>query len=423
MEHISGEVYSRPSSSLVSFQTGYRKISQAEQIWSERLTGTFQPTCKQEVLLAFKRVSAILGFSQSLRAFIDLLCAWTKPVDWQENGWPLVWPSNLKLCEELGFDLRKLQRVRTQAVDAGLIKIHGAFNGRRYGIRQFNDPQGAVVEGCGFDLSPLAERLPEFLALIEKKQIEGMERRRLRYLCSQHRFKGLALADLCMEMQEALVQASVLKMELQQLYNQSRRVFTLLELQAIERKMAQCHEEIRKLSTEMGYKSVKMSPMDDSDVTPNTTTNQLQIKKNVGKPAQNERSRLDEPLPGHERTKNRESVLRGFILTPALILKLAPLFRDWIQTSHPDWKQIYEASEQIRHILGISPSLWLHANQIFGRKDAASVLATIAAKHERGLVRSAGGLLRSFIELHAQNDLHLDKTLYGLLDEISDKKH
>lgn len=54
----------------------------------------------------------------------------------------------------------------------------------------------------------------------------------------------------------------------------------------------------------------------------------------------------------------------------------------------------------------------------FGINEAIVVLSVIEARHSMGLVHSPGGLLRRFVELYQLNELHLDKTLFSLVDYL-----
>ena len=59
---------------------------------------------------------------------------------------------------------------------------------------------------------------------------------------------------------------------------------------------------------------------------------------------------------------------------------------------------------------------------LLGEIEAVVVLATIAARHARGLVRSPGGLLRRMVELHEGGELRLDRTLFGLAAELEKQR-
>lgn len=104
-------------------------------------------------------------------------------------------------------------------------------------------------------------------------------------------------------------------------------------------------------------------------------------------------------------------------MTPRIVLQIAPMFRDFVPTSQPNWAEISDAAYEIRSHLGISQHAYGQACQVLGRAGAATAIAVISAKHEAGQVRSAGGLLRYMVDAHRNGTLRLDRTLFGLADK------
>jgi len=70
----------------------------------------------------------------------------------------------------------------------------------------------------------------------------------------------------------------------------------------------------------------------------------------------------------------------------------------------------------------VSKHAWGQACVILGQQPAVVALACIAARHGRGLVQSPGGLLRRMVELHEAGTLRLDRTLFGLADELTQSR-
>ncbi len=56
------------------------------------------------------------------------------------------------------------------------------------------------------------------------------------------------------------------------------------------------------------------------------------------------------------------------------------------------------------------------------RWPAVVALACIAGRHARGMGQSPGGLLRRMVELHETGTLRLDRTLFGLADELTQSR-
>lgn len=129
------------------------------------------------------------------------------------------------------------------------------------------------------------------------------------------------------------------------------------------------------------------------------------------------------PVEAGGRKERRESALRGFIVTPEFIVQIAPIFLAWVNTTDPTWHELLGASALIRAHLGISQHAWAQACAVLGHTEAIVLLATIAARHAAGKVRSPGGLLRKMVELHQRGELRLDRTLFGLADGLRQRRH
>lgn len=115
-------------------------------------------------------------------------------------------------------------------------------------------------------------------------------------------------------------------------------------------------------------------------------------------------------------------VLRSFVVTPGLILEIAPVFRDWVSTARPGWEELGQAANDIRSALGISPHLWAQAWATFGDDGAITVLAAICAHHAAGKIQSPGAYLSGMLKRHLAGTLHLDATLYGLAAKTGDAR-
>jgi len=106
--------------------------------------------------------------------------------------------------------------------------------------------------------------------------------------------------------------------------------------------------------------------------------------------------------------------LCGFPATPALVMMIAPQFRDFTTSGRPTRADIVSAAWHVREHLGISQDAWGEACYAFGRWEAAVAVAAITGRYNAGDVRSPGGLLRKMIKLYSTNELRLDRTLRGL---------
>src|SRR5512132_756599 len=159
---------------------GCRRLSPEHvqvQAIAERFEGLPEGVSKGQALAALKQAAQPLGISPRLRDAVDALFAFSQPQDWQPGARPIVWPSNRKLETALGLGRRQVQNVLNALIRANLITPVDSPTGRRWGQR---DTTGKIVEAYGFDLSPIALRHAEFVAIAERAAAEERERAALR---------------------------------------------------------------------------------------------------------------------------------------------------------------------------------------------------------------------------------------------------
>lgn len=366
--------------------------------------------------MAFEAGAIHLGHSDKMVELLRLLMSFSYDVDWDGQGRPLVWPSNLVLRERLGISQSRLNAVIREAIDAGLILAHDHGTRKRHGQR--DKQTGRIVYAYGFDLSPLAERRGEFeqaaaesKARLEEARLLGREASQLRAGLLDLAIYGTAQAVPGMDWPDVTRQATSLGARARRLNDPVRIVPILVSLQALRR-----HADA----------AIKASvPVETGSAVPenrnlNTTTNTLSIVTTPAKdgrgPAQKDGSNRGKPFPNEAAGQGR-SALRGFPISTLAVLMIAPMFRELVRSANPSWVEIQETADYIRRELGISPHAYGQACVVLGRMEAATAIAVIAAKHEIGLVRSPGGLLRHMVEAHLEGTLRLDKTLFGLLDK------
>ena len=102
------------------------------------------------------------------------------------------------------------------------------------------------------------------------------------------------------------------------------------------------------------------------------------------------------------------------------LMASCPLFAEMardLQGYIKDWNHLHRAASQIRSIAGISEHAWNVAQEKLGPQVAAAAVALIFDKHSTGEVSSPGGYLRGMVEKALAGELHLDRSLYGRLNE------
>ena len=96
------------------------------------------------------------------------------------------------------------------------------------------------------------------------------------------------------------------------------------------------------------------------------------------------------------------------------LIHLAPRLRPYLRSSMPNWRDIVDASDWLRHDLDISKSLWGKACIAMGREQAAIALALVSAKPAAHFRTTPGGYFHGMVAKAYAGELNLGRTIWGL---------
>jgi len=432
--------------------TGRRRITPAMLSARAALPAQYEPTTPGKVLSAFKRASNALGIPRRVVELVDYLVGRTFAADWQGER-PIAWPSNATLQDALDLGRSQIKTLIRVGQELGLFVMRDAPDGKRFGHR---DNAGRITLAYGFDLTPLAARRAEFEQAARAHAEARAEGRRLRGQITAERNAVLSLCDMARETGAAgdweRVDAEARRIAAQRGGSYEPRQLaqilaelTMLRTSAIEALTpAEPVDNSASEAAETANNSVNTDPTGPENRPPLTPTNPPSIAKanteqksdgpnrpgvfmrgaaprKVGELIQ--ASAGAAPVRSGNRERRRESALRGFVVTPDFILRVAPAFRSWIKSTSPTWRELLDAAFYVRSELGISQHAWGQACGVLGQTEAIATIAAIAARHAAGEVKSPGGLLRRMVELHETGELRLDRTLFGLADGLKGTAH
>lgn len=411
--------------------TGRRRITPRMLAARAARPPSYAPTKPGLALGALKRAAEAIGCPARVVQLVDYLIGCTAPADWAAgDGGPIwAWPGNARLQDALGVERTRLKTLFRVGEELGLFEIHDSPNGQRWGHR---DAAGRVTAAYGFDLAPLASRVPELRRIAAERAARWREGERLRKAITATRNKVLALCDLAREAGAAGDWEAVA--------GEARRL-------AAARGASRDPDDLAPLLDALGAlragaaealtppplappspEPVESGPTGAAERPPLTPTNHVSIAKanTTAGPSRPEQKHAGARAPVETGTRERGaagSALRGFVVTPDFVLRVAPRFAGWVRAPNPGWAELLDAAGLVRSELGISQHAWGQACVALGRIEALAALAAIAARHDAGEVGSPGGLLRRMVELHEAGTLRLDRTLFGLADRLAGRAH
>ena len=162
---------------------GLRRTS-PESVRSDKLAQAYRQegaphVSRTKALGAARQYAAADGFNAAALALLDQLFACSRPQDWSHDGGvgPIVHPSNAWLARMTNQSQRSVTRQLDAFCRAGLISYNDSATCRRYGRR---DGNGTLVEAFGIDLSPIAVRHEELLAIAAAAQAGARQADRLK---------------------------------------------------------------------------------------------------------------------------------------------------------------------------------------------------------------------------------------------------
>lgn len=391
---------------------------------------------KQDLSLVLKRVAPALGIDGTSYHVLDILLGLVQAEDFKAGRRPVVAISNQRLSEYTSRHPRTVIRCLKRLVEAGILAYRDSPTGRRYVQK---DNASGHIEAYGLDFTPACVNLESFRAAADafQAQIKADQaaRRELTRLAR-------AIADL----NEACEGLEGFKACAQTLLEERH---TLLGGR-LERMRALYQEALDSAAFDNASFSQNMSSTGDISVTSLSITNHPDSSKsNIKRTRPNGREQQSytdngsavemalekEPCgdPAREQPKLRQAARpqgagsngagRGAShdgllddVSAGLVESACSELQAVISHKLTSWPAICEAAEEIRVLIGVSPSAYAQAVEQQGRYVAAACLAVVAEKALRDpeQISRPGGYFRAMIERAGEGRLHLARSLFGL---------
>lgn len=395
---------------------------------------------KQDLSLVLKRVAPALGIDGTSYHVLDILLGLVQADDFKAGRRPVVAISNQRLSEYTCRHPRTVIRCLKRLVEAGILAYRDSPTGRRYVQK---DNASGHIEAYGLDFTPACVNLESLRAAADAFQVrikaDQAARRELTRLAR-------AIADLneaCESRLEGFKACAGTILS---------EKHTLLA-DRLERMRALYQDALDSAARDETAFSQNMSSTGDISVTSLSITNYPDSSKSNIKwtrPHGRDINQLPdngsavemalekEPCgdPAREQPKLRQAARhqgagRSGARTPGQTIGASGLLSDvsagllesactelQAVISHrlSSWPAICEAAEEIRVLIGLSPSAYAQAVEQQGRYVAAACLAVVAEKALRDpeQISRPGGYFRAMIERAGEGRLHLARSLFGL---------
>ena len=375
-----------------------------------------------QLLAAFKAAAPRLGISPRLVHAIDFLFCFTEPQDWEPDSRPIVWPSTELQRTALGLQSTQLKEITRRLVELGLVTMKDSPNGKRYGKR---DAKDRITEAYGYDLSLFAVRHAEFVRLAEEGRAERLAMGRLRRRATIARKAITQILETAAEYAFDGEEWQTLADETGALTRALGAVERIDEMEtgvkSLERRQQAARERLETLlrTVETAPKEAENRPH-QYNYNPTLYPKQDTVIAAKGCSGASEEPQPQSPTPVQPK-RPEKGMVHG--IAPDELVRLTPKLKPYLRRPNPTWPDIVDATDWLRHDLGVSKSLWGEACLAMGRELAAVALAIVSTKEAKHFRTSPGGYFHGMVAKALAGELHLERTVWALRRTVEPERH
>jgi replication initiation protein RepC len=300
-----------------------------------------------------------------------------------ENGL-VVFPSNVQLSMRAhGMANATLRRHLAALLECGLIARKDSPNGKRYSRKGRG---GEITDAFGFSLAPLLARAEELQRAAESVRAASMALKLVRERITLHRRDIGKLIEVAVA-EDVPGNWGTLWKRFRAIVEAIPRQTVLAALEPILSDLAALHDEVAMLLEK--HVNAENSSANESQNEP-----QQQNSKPDSHSDLEPRFRKNQG-PKLELVKPKtEDATKAYPL--GLVMKACPEISDYAASGINNWRDLMATAAQVRGYLGISPSAYEDALDVFGQENTAIVIACILQRAQN--INSAGGYLRALTE-------------------------
>ncbi len=458
-----------------------RQLNERAEETAKNFAGLPEGVSHWDVLSLLKRAKLVVGLTATLISYLEFLMGFTRPQDWQAGSSPVVYLTVSAIASRRGISERQVLNIERALNRLGLLCWHDSGNKRRYGHRsadgELKEAYGvnlAPLAALFNDLSDIVEGQEQRARIWkQEKACVQLHKRILREKLTSN--PGHRLADQAMGLLKSLPKRIEARVTITQLVQWSQQMKALIE--AFEKPTAPDGENASNGTRAEQRDEVDTVPLKDRKTAlgRKKTSDRSEIKfrhintNNTNKTLSNERSNkralpfgndmkscetanaemalekikrerhasarqltleledrsktpLPSPLPSSNQAGYYSSGIEHITLKQVWACA-SPMFRDMIRnaskTGGTDWAGVVEAAQLAAGYLGISAPAWQEAYNKLGPGAAATiiVIAERRSTDPAHPINSYGGFLRGCLAKAEAGDLHLHKSVFGLLSK------
>lgn len=408
----------------------------------EDFAGLEENTNRYELLLLVKRVGKAAEFSPRMIQLLDYYMAFTRDLDWEQGGRPIVYQSLGRTALDLGVSERQIQHLEKRLFEAGAITWNDSGNHKRYGQR--DQRTGRLLYAFGVDLTPLAFLKPSLEELLREKELYerawleakrqvSWRRRQIRGLLAEW---GAGAADpdrLSLEQAYAEIAKEI------RTHLRLPRLRELLEKhKSLHDALLACVAGVGESAAQAGSETKAACGREKTFVHKQPTTHESLDKSNTRGPSgpglqesdQRPSRRQEGAPPGRSlrvpvnpqpRTRAALILATGLQhITLAQALRAASdRYRDHLPVYQRPvgWSDVVEASYRLLPKLRISQAVWAEGCQLLGRNGAALCVLVIdqAAQRIEQPVLKPAAYFRAMLGKGRAGELRLYRSVLGMV--------
>lgn len=355
---------------------------------------------KWKLLRAIEIAAPALGLPHGRVSLLDALLSF-HPVDDLVAGQNLtVWPSNRALARRAHISHPTVTRGLRDLVNAGLVIRRDSPNCKRYAPRGQGD---VIVTAFGFDLTLLVHRATELFELAALVEQQERELKHLRLSISINRREIRKMLETA-AIEQIPGEWDAYEATYQPL---SRRISRSISL----RDASILAEALNRLAADM--RKVMIQHVE----TNNMISTAHQIEQHIQNSNQQPKIDLE---PGHPKSQGQPDEPHTETPIPpqrsyplGMVLQACPDLAGYARSGIASWRDFVATAAIVRPFLGISPSAWDDATDVFGQEEASVLIAAILQRSDA--IKSPGGYLRSLTEKGRAGAFSLGPVLMALI--------